>query len=103
MVFAVPRGGLPVASEVAGVLGLPWSVIVSKKLPVPWSEGAWFGAVADGAVVLNEAMVHGLGLHKEMIGAIVAQVTNDTERCSQVYALKRPPIEAAGRRAIVSG
>ena len=101
VVLAIPRGGLPVASEVARVLGLPWCIIVSKKLPVPWADGTSFGAVADGAVVLNEAMVHGLGLHKEMIKSIVDASSGEAERCSQAYALRRPPVEVSGKNAIV--
>ncbi len=101
VMLAVPRGGVPVARESARILRVPWSVIVSKELPVPWSTSASFGAVADGAVVLNEAMVHGLGLNKETIKTIVEQVEEETGRCQEFYAPRFPNLDVAGKCAII--
>jgi putative phosphoribosyl transferase len=74
---------------------------VVKKLPVPWFASASFGAVADGAVVLNEAMVHGLGLHKEALKPIVDEARQEADHWHQTCERERPEPEIAGKCAIV--
>ncbi|OPY91703.1 MAG: putative phosphoribosyl transferase [Syntrophaceae bacterium PtaU1.Bin231] len=68
VVFAVPRGGVPVAAAVAKALKLPLDIIVSRKIPIPFDPEAGYGAVTeDGAVVLNEPLVRRLRLTRDQI------------------------------------
>lgn len=66
IVFAIPRGGIPVAVEVAKKLGSELDVIVSRKIPIPDNTEAGYGAVTeDGAIVLNEPLVERLRLTRQ--------------------------------------
>lgn len=68
VVFAIPRGGLPVAREVADALGLPLDVVVAKKLGAPHNPELAIGAVAsDGSVWLNDDLVERVGIEQEYI------------------------------------
>src|SRR3979411_3346264 len=74
LVLALPRGGVPVAYEVARALGAPLDVFVVRKLGVPRYEELAMGAVATGGVrVLNEQLVERLGSPEQMIDAAAAR------------------------------
>src|SRR4249920_2769260 len=63
LVLGLPRGGVPVAFEIAQTLGLPLDVFIVRKLGVPGHEELAMGAIASGGVrVLNEEAVRGLGI-----------------------------------------
>src|ERR1700716_844014 len=73
LVLALPRGGVPVAFEVARALGAPLDVFVVRKLGVPGYEELAMGAVATGGVrVLNNEIVSGLGISEHEIDAVAA-------------------------------
>src|SRR5437588_4565139 len=73
LVLALPRGGVPVAYEVARALGAPLDVFLVRKLGVPGQEELAMGAVATGGVrVLNEQVVGALGIPPSVIGAVAA-------------------------------
>src|SRR6202022_641171 len=73
LVLALPRGGVPVAYEVARALGAPLDVFVVRKLGVPGYEELAMGAVATGSVrVLNQELVKRLGIGDQAIEAIGA-------------------------------
>jgi predicted phosphoribosyltransferase len=66
--LAIPAGGVPVASSLAGELNLPLDVVVVSKITLPWNTEAGFGAVAfDGTVRLNEEMMEQIGLSEQEI------------------------------------
>src|SRR5207245_11342055 len=74
IVLALPRGGVPVAYEVARALGAPLDVFVVRKLGVPGYEELAMGAVATGgARVLNEQVVKGLGIPEYVIDKVAAE------------------------------
>src|SRR6202163_3600951 len=74
IVLALPRGGVPVAYEVARALGAPLDVFVVRKLGLPGYEELAMGAVATGGVrVLNDQLVHHLGVPKHLIDSVAAQ------------------------------
>src|SRR6267142_3752491 len=74
LVLALPRGGVPVAYEVARRLGAPLDVFVVRKLGVPGHEELAMGALASGgAVVLNHDVVRGLGIPREVIEQVIAR------------------------------
>lgn len=98
VVFAIPRGGVPVGCEVAQVLDVPLDVIVPRKMPIPWEPEAGFGAVtADGTLLLNEPLVAQLGLTEAQINRLAAQVQQEVRRRLRVYRGSRPMPDVKGR------
>src|ERR687885_1752600 len=74
LVLALPRGGVPVAYEVAQALRAPLDVFLVRKLGVPGREELAMGAIASGGVrVLNDEVVRGLGITPEVIQRVAGQ------------------------------
>ncbi len=73
LVLALPRGGVPVAYEIAKNLKLPLDVLVVKKLGVPWQEELAFGAITANTLVLNHALLKQLNLSQAVIEDIIAK------------------------------
>jgi erythromycin esterase-like protein/predicted phosphoribosyltransferase len=102
IVLGLPRGGVPVAYEVAQELDLPLDVYLVRKLGVPGHEEFAFGAIATGGVrVLNTDLIERLDLPAEWIEAIDAKERRELERRERVYRGERPPPELAGRTVIL--
>ncbi len=102
LVLALPRGGVPVAYEIAQSLGAPLDVFVVRKLGVPGHEELALGAIASGpTVVLNEDVVRALRITRDMIGAVIAQETRELERRERAYRGDRPPVDPSGRVVIL--
>src|SRR5205823_13546495 len=81
IVLALPRGGVPVAYEVARALGVPLDVFVVRKLGVPGYEEYAMGAVATGGTrVLNKEVVDGLNIPEHVIDAVAARETHELTR-----------------------
>src|SRR4051812_39818273 len=81
LVLALPRGGVPIAYEVAGALEAPLDVFLVRKLGVPGQEELAMGAIAAGGVrVLNEEVVRTLGIPDEVIDAVASQEQRELER-----------------------
>src|SRR5438270_1824474 len=86
LVLALPRGGVPVAYEVARVLNAPLDVFVVRKLGVPGYEELAMGAVATGGVVvLNEHVVKSLSIPDYVIEQVAAQELQELARRERVY------------------
>ena len=101
-VLAVPRGGVEVALPLAEALGAPLELAMVRKLPMPYSPEAGFGAVAlDGSVVLNEPLVRELGLLPSQISPIVQEVLAEVRRRAKEYAGHDRPPDVGGRRVYV--
>lgn len=102
IVLALPRGGVPVAQEVARALGLPLDVLVVRKLGLPSQPELAMGAIASGgAVVLNDEVVRYLGGRKEALEEVTRRELAELARRERAYRGERPPLEMAGRDAIV--
>jgi len=102
IIMAIPRGGVPLAAAAAEALHLEWNVIVARKLPIPYNPEAGFGAVtADGAVVFNEQMLHGLQLSAEQIDEVVENVRQEVARRNEIYSALRPQPELLGKTVLV--
>jgi putative phosphoribosyl transferase len=102
VILAIPRGGVPVAAAAAKRLQLEWNVIVARKLPIPSNPEAGFGAVtADGNVVLNEQIMHGLGLTKTLIDKVVTDQKAEASRRTRLYSAACLPAVVADRTVIV--
>src|SRR3977135_452819 len=98
IVLGLPRGGVPVAYEVARELDAPLDVYLVRKLGVPGHEEFAFGAIATGGVrVLNNELIERLGLPAEWIEAIDAKERRELERQERAYRGERPPPDPAGR------
>jgi len=98
LVLAVPRGGVPVAEELASALDAPLDLVFTRKLPIPDSPEAGFGAVTlDGTVVLNESMVRESGLSETAIDRIAIRVRTELRRRVAEYALAGPQAPIHGR------
>ncbi len=96
VVLAVPAGGVPIGFTVAARLGVALDVVVVRKVQIPWSTEAGFGAVAwDGRVVLDESLVKWLGLSEEDVEeAVAATKRNVQERLRKFRGGKELPILA---------
>ena len=102
IVLALPRGGVPVASEVARALGAPLDVLLVRKLGVPQQPELAMGAIAAGGVrVLHQAVVDALGITPDVIDAVAAREGAELARREQAYRSGRPPLEIAGRTVVV--
>jgi erythromycin esterase-like protein/predicted phosphoribosyltransferase len=102
LVLALPRGGVPVAYEVARVLNAPLDVFVVRKLGVPGHEELAMGAVAAGGVrVLNEELIERLGISAPLIDAVVVREQQELARCERLYRGERPQPDVRGRTIIL--
>lgn len=102
VVLALPRGGVPVALEVARELHLPLDVFVVRKLGVPGQEELALGAVASGGLVaLNQAVLQTFAVPQQDIDSLVARERLEIERRESLYRGGRPPLSLAGHPVIV--
>jgi predicted phosphoribosyltransferase len=92
VVLAWPRGGVPVASEVARALDVPLDVLLVRKLGVPGHEEVAFGALASGGVrILNEELVQRLQIPPPVIAAVTAAERKELQRRRAYRGRRRPP------------
>ena len=102
LVLALPRGGVPVAYEVAKALQAPLDVFVVRKLGVPGREELAMGAIATGGIrVINEEVVRMLRIPDSVIDAVAAQEQRELERRERLYRDDRPPPDVSGRTVIL--
>lgn len=102
MVLALPRGGVPVAYEVARTLGAPLDVFVVRKLGVPGHEELAMGALASGGLcVLNNDVVRALGITKEVILESARVENQELGRRDRAYRGDRPPADVSGKTVIL--
>ena len=102
VVLALPRGGVPVAYEVARALDAPLDVFLVRKLGVPGYEELAMGAVATGGVrVLNEQVVAGLRIPEYVIDAVAAWEEQELARRERLYRGDRPPPDVQGKIVIL--
>jgi predicted phosphoribosyltransferase len=102
LVLALPRGGVPVAYEVARTLNAPLDVFLVRKLGVPGHEELAMGAVATGDVrVLNEHIVRSLRIPDNVIDTVTAWEQQELVRREHLYRSDRPLPEVRGRTIIL--
>jgi predicted phosphoribosyltransferase len=102
VVLALPRGGVPVGSEVARALHAPLDVFVVRKLGVPGHEELALGAIASGGTrVLNDDVVHVLHISPETIEAVTRGEEQELQRRESAYRGHRPPLDVRGRTVIL--
>jgi putative phosphoribosyl transferase len=102
VILALPRGGVPVAYEVARALSAPLDVWVVRKIGAPGHEELGLGAVAEGGeTYLNEELMGELGLSLDDIADVVAHKTAEVNERVQRFRRGRPPPEIEGRTVIL--
>jgi predicted phosphoribosyltransferase len=102
LVLALPRGGVPVAYEVARALHAPLDIFLVRKLGVPGHEELAMGAIATGGVrVLNEDIVQYLQIPGEVIDAVAVDEQRELERRERAYRDDRPAPDVRGKTVIL--
>ena len=102
LVLALPRGGVPVAFEVARALRVPLDVFLVRKLGVPGHEELAMGAIASGGVrVMNDDVVRALQISDELIDTVSAKEQRELERRQGSYRGDRPAPNLRGRTVIL--
>jgi len=102
VVLGLPRGGVPVAAEVARALGAPLDVFCVRKLGVPGEPELAMGAIATGGVVVvNEAVVAEISAPPELVAEVAAAERAELDRRERAYRGDRPPLPLAGRTVVL--
>ncbi|MEU3980843.1 phosphoribosyltransferase family protein [Streptomyces sp. NPDC026672] len=102
VVLGLPRGGIPVAYEVARALDAPLDVLVVRKLGVPWQPELGFGAIGEhGVRVLNDDVIRDTGLGPDDLTAVERSERAELERRLDRYRAGRAPVPLAGRTAVL--
>src|SRR5258705_4248390 len=101
IVLGLPRGGVPVAYEVAQRLGVPLDVFIVRKLGVPGFEELALGAIASGGVrVLNEDVIRRIPISEEAIERVAAREQIGLRRRGIAYPNDAPPTDMSGKNVI---
>lgn len=102
VVLALPRGGVPVAYEVARTLGVPLDIFLVRKLGLPGHEELAMGAIASGGVrFLNDDVVAGYGISQGLIDAVAAREVERIRRLEETYRASAPGVDVRRRDVIV--
>jgi putative phosphoribosyl transferase len=102
VVLGLPRGGVPVAYEVARTLDVPLDVFVVRKLGVPQQEELAMGAIASGGVrVLNREVVESLGIPDSVVEEVSQAQQQELQRREELYRGNRPLLPVEGRVVIL--
>jgi putative phosphoribosyl transferase len=102
VVLGLPRGGVPVAYEVAHALGVPMDVFVVRKLGVPGRDEFAMGAIASGGVrVLNQQVMSVLNIPAEVLAEVTAREQLELERRERIYRGDRPAPQVRDRTVIL--
>jgi putative phosphoribosyl transferase len=102
VVLGLPRGGVPVAFEVASRLDAPLDVIVVRKLGVPFQPELGMGAVGeDGVIVLNDDVVRLARVSDDELARIEARERAEVERRAERFRGGRPRVDVTGRTAVI--
>jgi len=101
IVLALPRGGVPVAAEVAEALKAPLDVVVVRKLGVPWQPELAMGAIAGSTRVLDRRLIQELGISEKEIEVVVARETQEKDRREKLYRGGLPAFHLRGRTVVL--
>lgn len=102
LVLALPRGGVPVAAEIAKELGVAMDLLLVRKLGVPNHRELAMGAIASGGIqVINTDVLEATGADQGAVAAVVAEEQEELERRAHAYRGDRPPPALEGRRVLL--
>lgn len=104
VVLALPRGGVPIGYEIARVLAAPLDLVLVRKIGAPGQEELAVGAIAEGdppELVTDEEVAGWLSVSREFLATAKQTALEEIARRRQCYLAGRPPIDVAGRTAVV--
>jgi predicted phosphoribosyltransferase len=102
VVLALPRGGVPVAYEVARALHAPLDVFLVRKLGVPDHDELAMGAIASGGlIVINDDVVRGFRIRPEVVQRVAEEEGRELLRRERAYREGRPPVDVTGKVVIL--
>lgn len=102
VILALPRGGVPVAAEVSKALGLPFDLLLVRKLGIPGCAETAMGAIAsNGVCVMHDDLIARLDLTQTEIKEVTRRETEELARREQLYRAGKPPVEVTGKTVIV--
>ena len=102
VVLGLPRGGVPVAAEIADLLKVDLDVLVVRKLGLPGHEELAMGAVAGGGLVVrNDDVIRAAGVDEAVIEAVIRAETVEVARRDRAFRGDRPPPELSGRVVVL--
>jgi predicted phosphoribosyltransferase len=104
VVLALPRGGLPVAAEIASALAAPLDVVLVRKIGVPWQPELAMGALVEGdtpIVALNDAVIRAAGIDERAFETARKRALSELEGARRRLVGVRPRVAIAGRAAIL--
>ena len=103
VVLAIPAGGVPVGIMLVKTLTAPFGLAIVRKIRIPGSTEAGFGAVAwDGSVLINERLQAALGLGREDVGRAIAATRQNVRQRVEKFAGILPPVAPGGKTAILT-
>lgn len=102
IVLGLPRGGVPVADEIAAELDAPLDVLVVRKLGAPFNPELAIGAIAYGRVtVLNAPLLEALGIDEGSVDSVRRREEQELRRRERVYRGDKPPLDLSGKTVII--
>lgn len=102
VVLGIPRGGVPVAFEVAQALHAPLDILLVRKLGTPGQEELAMGAIASGGVrIVNEDVVHSLGISEAELESAIATQRAELQRREELFRGVRPPVSVRDKTVIL--
>ena len=104
VIFALPRGGVPLAAEIAAPNGVPLDLLLVRKIGAPGHEELAIGAVVDGEapeIVVNKQIADQFGLSEDEVRELSSKGLEEIERRRKTYLNNRPPLPVKGKTAIV--
>lgn len=103
MILALPRGGVPVAYEAAGILECPLDVLVVRKLGLPYQPELAMGAISEGGtVVRNRDLMATAGVDERTFARVVEMKRAELDRRVAAYRRAAAPLDLEGKTAIVT-
>jgi predicted phosphoribosyltransferase len=102
IVLGLPRGGVPVAYEVAAELDAPLDVLVVRKLGAPFDPELAIGAIAGGVTVLNQPLIDALGLDEGSVELVRRREEQELRRRERAYRGDKPLLELSGKTVIIA-
>jgi predicted phosphoribosyltransferase len=102
LVLGLPRGGVPIAAEVASHVGAPFDIFLVRKIGVPGHPELAMGAIAEGGVkVLSNRLIRDLGIPSTLVERSAARERLELERHDALFRAGRPRLSASGRTVIL--
>jgi putative phosphoribosyl transferase len=102
LVLGIPRGGVPVAFEVARALQAPLDILLVRKLGTPGQRELAMGAIATGGIrILNQQLISEIGITEEQLAETIAAQESELQRREQLYRGVRPGISVQGKITIL--